>query len=122
MRQRSLSAMSAAPTRAAGQTFTQVAIARITAAACGRVAIRVTPTRARGTVTESIRPRAIGPRRSRNATHHQATAVRSRERPHPVTNPKATASSSMTMVSHVLPYWSGPNRVAANIGTRATTG
>ena len=81
-----------------------------------------TPTIASGTVTESIRPSAIGPSRRRKPTHHQPSATRSRHRPHPVTNPSATALSSMTIESHVLAYWSGPKASAASIGTMATIG
>ena len=114
--------MRIAASRVAGQTLIHVATVRTTAAARGRVAISSTPTIASGTVIESMRPSAIGPRSSRNATHHQATPVLRRKRPHPVSTPKATRSSTSTRLSQVLGNSSGPKTRASSIGTSATIG
>jgi len=95
---------------------------RITAAARGRVATSSTPTIASGTVMESMRPTAIGPRRTRNATHHHPTEKLRRVRPQPVSTPNATISSTNTRLSQMLGKSSEPKTREMSIGTSATIG
>jgi hypothetical protein len=116
-------ATTSAASTAAGHTFTHMPTVSSTAARRGRVAAQSMPVSARGTVTASIRPSAIGPSSARKASHHHAAIRRVREsRRVPSRMAKAAASSSTTIASHVCPYQAEPNASAAAIGPNARIG
>ena len=123
-------AQNTAMSRTPGATLTQAAAVRSADVMRGWFSASVSATTTTGATTASSRPMAIGPRSSRNASHHQAPAVvvplsgrpgrRTRSR-----TTTATASSTVTSRDHTAAYADPPAvppRAATSMGTTAPAG